>query len=518
MQVSLRKKWYIDSGCSKHMTGDASNFTHISPKKSGHVTYGDNNKGRILGVGKIGTNSSNSIENVLLVEGLKHSLLSVSQLCDKGYLVSFDSQKCLIEHKHDINIKHVGHRVNNVYMIDLSIKQENNHCFLSKDDDPWLWHKRIAHINMDHLNKLISKDLVVGLPKLKFEKDKLCDACQKGKQTRVSFKSKNVVSTTRPLQLLHMDLFGPSRTMSFGGNYYALVIVDDFSRYTWTLFITHKSDSFQAFRKLAKVIQNKKNLKIASIRSDHGGEFENKDFESFYEEHGIEHNFSAPRTPQQNGVVERKNRSLEEIAGTLLNDTFLPKYFWAEAVNTACYIMNRALIRPILKKTPYELYNGRKPNISHLHVFGCKCFVLNNGKDNLGKFDAKSDEGIFLGYSLQSKAYRIYNKRTMNIEESIHVTFDESNAILSRKNMLDDIAESLEQMHIHGQDSKGKGKGSNEDPPEEVKSNDELPKEWKASKDHPLDNIIGDISKGVTTRHSLKDLCNNMAFVSMVEP
>ena len=310
MQVSLRKKWYIDSGCSKHMTGDASNFTYISPKKSGHVTYGDNNKGRILGVGKIGTNSSNSIENVLLVEGLKHSLLSVSQLCDKGYLVSFDSQKCLIEHKHDINIKHVGHRVNNVYMIDLSIKQENNHCFLSKDDDPWLWHKRIAHINMDHLNKLISKDLVVGLPKLKFEKDKLCDACQKGKQTRVSFKPKNAVSTTQPLQLLHMDLFGPSRTMSFGGNYYALVIVDDFSRYTWTLFITHKSDSFQAFRKLAKVIQNKKNLKIASIRSDHGGEFENKDFELFCDEHGIEHNFSAPRTPQQNGVVERKNRSM----------------------------------------------------------------------------------------------------------------------------------------------------------------------------------------------------------------
>ena len=117
-----------------------------------------------------------------------------------------------------------------------------------------------------------------------------------------------------------------------------------------------------------------------------------------------------------------------------------------------------ALIRPILKKTPYELYNGRKPNISHLHVFGCKCFVLNNGKDNLGKFDAKSDEGIFLGYSLQSKTYRIYNKRTMNIEESIHVTFDESNAILSRKNMLDDIAESLEQIHIHDKILKEKGK------------------------------------------------------------
>jgi len=371
------------------------------------VTYGDNNKGRILGVGKIGTNSSTSIENVLLVEGLKHSLLSVSQLCDKGYLVSFESRNCVIENKHDRNIKHIGYRINNVYMINLDQKQ--NH-----------------------------------------------DVCQNGKQVRVSFKSKNIVSTTQPLQLLHMDLFGPSRTISFGGNYYAFVIVDDYSRFTWTLFLTHKKDVFHAFKKLAKIIQNKKNLKIAFIRSDQGGEFENKDFESFCDEHGIEHNFSAPRTPQQNGVVERKNRSLEEIARTLQNDTFLPKYFWAEVVNTECYIMNRALIRPILKKTPYELYNGRKPNISHLHVFGCKYFVLNNDKDNLGKFDAKSDEGIFLGYSLHNKTFRIYNKRTMIIEESIHVAFSESNAILPRKDILDDISEYLEEMHIHGEDHKGK--------------------------------------------------------------
>ena len=124
-----------------------------------------------------------------------------------------------------------------------------------------------------------------------------------------------------------MDLFGLSRTMSFGGNYYALVIVDDYSRFTWTLFLTHRRGVFHAFKKLAKIIQNKKNLNIASIRSDHGGEFENKDFESFCDENGIEHNFSAPRTPQQNGVVERKIRSLEEIARTLLDDINLPKYF-----------------------------------------------------------------------------------------------------------------------------------------------------------------------------------------------
>jgi len=160
----------------------------ISPKNSGHVTYGDNNKGRILGVRKIGTNSSISIENVLPVDGLKHNLLSVSQLCDKGYLVSFDSHNCVIENKHDINIKHIGYRTNNVYMINLDKTSNYDQCFLSKDDDPWLWHRRIAHINKEHLNKIISKDLVIDLPKLKFEKDRLCDACQKGKQVRVSFK------------------------------------------------------------------------------------------------------------------------------------------------------------------------------------------------------------------------------------------------------------------------------------------------------------------------------------------
>ena len=133
-----------------------------------------------------------------------------------------------------------------------------------------------------------------------------------------------------------MDLFGRSKTISFGG----------------TLFLTDKSESFRAFRKLAKVIQNEKNLNIASIRSDHVGEFENKYVETFCDEHGIEHNFSALRTPQQNGVVERKNRSLEEMARTMLNELNLPKYFWANRVSTACYVMNRALIKPILNENP----------------------------------------------------------------------------------------------------------------------------------------------------------------------
>jgi len=137
------------------------------------------------------------------------------------------------------------------------------------------------------------------------------------------------------------------------------------------------------------------------------------------------HNFFAPRTPQQNGLVERKNKSLEELARTMLSESSLSKYFWVDAISTSCYVMNIVLIRPIFKKTPYELFNGRKPNISHLKVFGCSCFVLNNGKENLGKFDEKANNGIFIGYSSNSHAYRVYSKRLMIVEESVHVVFDE---------------------------------------------------------------------------------------------
>jgi len=163
--------------------------------------------------------------------------------------------------------------------------------------------------------------LVERLPKLKFEKDRICEACQRGKQTKVSFKPKNCISIERPLELLHMDLFGPSRTMSLFENYYALVIFDDFSRFTWTLFLAAKNETFYAFKKLTKVLENEKGSKIVSLRSDHGGDFQNEKFEHFCEKHGIKHNFSAPRTPKQNGVIERKNKSLEELARTMLNET-----------------------------------------------------------------------------------------------------------------------------------------------------------------------------------------------------
>ena len=156
-------------------------------------------------------------------------------------------------------------RINNVYLLDIS-NSTSIGCLLTKHEESWLWHRRIAYIHMHHLNKLISNDLVIGLHKLKFEKDHVCEACQKGKQTKCSFKLKNIVSTSKPLELLHMDLFGPSRTMSLGGNYYALIMVNDFSRFTWTMFLHSKSEAYSALNKLSKRLQNSCCSNIGAIR------------------------------------------------------------------------------------------------------------------------------------------------------------------------------------------------------------------------------------------------------------
>ena len=220
-------------------------------------------------------------------------------------------------------------RQGNLYKIKLAeLSDQHVTCLISTKENHQLWHRKLGHTSLRLISKLLKYNLVRGLPSMSSKSDDiLCDACQMGKQSKTSFHSKNIVSTSRPLELLHIDLFGPTRTASVGGKRYGLVIVDDYSRWTWVRFLIHKDESFKVFYKLCKKIQNEKGVCITSIRSDHGGEFKNESFQTFCDENGITHNFSTPRTPQQNGVVERKNRSLQEMARTMLNDYNTPKHF-----------------------------------------------------------------------------------------------------------------------------------------------------------------------------------------------
>ncbi|GJU72238.1 retrovirus-related pol polyprotein from transposon TNT 1-94 [Tanacetum coccineum] len=282
------------------------------------------------------------------------------------------------------------------------------------------------------MNKLVRNNLVKGLPSKSFENNHTCVACLKGKQHKASCKSKLVNSVSKPLHTLHMDLFGPTSVSSLNHKWYCLVVTDDFSRFTWTFFLKSKDETFRILRNFITEIENLKDLKVKIIRCDNGGEFRNKEMDEFCSRKGIKREFSNARTPQQNGVAERRNRTLIEAARTMLADAKLPVTFWAEAVNTACYVQNRVLVIKPHNKTPYELFNERSscPLSPYriLRPFGCNIMILNT-LDHLGKFDAKGDEGYFVGYSLSSKAFRVFNKRTKKVDENLHVDFLENQPI-----------------------------------------------------------------------------------------
>ncbi|GJX73956.1 putative ribonuclease H-like domain-containing protein [Tanacetum coccineum] len=303
-----------------------------------------------------------------------------------------------------------------------------------------LWHKRLGHVNFKTMNKPVRGNLVRGLPSKPFEINQTCVACQKGKQHRASCKTKTVSSISQPLQMLHMDLFGPTFVKSLMKKMYCLVVTDDFSRFSWVFFLATKDETSEILKTFITGIENLIDLRVKVIRCDNGTEFKNRVMNQFCEMKGIKREFSVARTPQQNGVAERKNRTLIEAARTMLADSKLPTTFWAEAVNTACYVQNRVLVIKPHNKTPYELFLGRKPALSFMRPFGCPVTILNT-IDHLGKFDGKADEGFFVGYSTNSKAFRVFNSRTRIVEENLHVQFSENtpNIAGSGPNWLFDI-------------------------------------------------------------------------------
>ncbi|GKB91127.1 putative ribonuclease H-like domain-containing protein, partial [Tanacetum coccineum] len=267
-----------------------------------------------------------------------------------------------------------------------------------------------------------SKGYITGKGKIKAGK---LDFEDKGKQHKASCKAKLVSSISHTLQLLHMDLFGPTSVRSINHKTYCLVITDDFSRFSWTFFLRTKDETSAILKDFIRQIENQLNQKVKTIRCDNGTEFKNRDVIEFCGLKGIKREYSNARTPQQNGVAERKNRTLIEAARTMLADSFLPNTFWAEAVSTACYVLNRVLVTKPHNKTPYELLTGKTPIISYIRPFGCHVTILNT-IDHLGKFAGKSDEGFLVGYSLQSKAFRVYNLETKRVEENLHINFLEN--------------------------------------------------------------------------------------------
>jgi transposase InsO family protein len=407
------------------------------------IIFGDGNQGKVKGLGNIAITNEHSISNVFLVESLGYNLLSVSQLCRTGYNCLFTNIDVSVFRTSDGSLAFKGVLDSKLYLVDFSKENADlDACLIAKTNLGWLWHRRLAHVGMKNLHKLLKGDNVLGLTDVCFEKDRPCAACQAGKQVGSTHHSKNVMMTSRPLELLHMDLFEPVAYLTIGGSKYGLVIVDDFSRFTWVFFLQDKSRTQGTLNRFLRRAQNEFELKVKKIRSDNGSEFKNLQVEEFLEEEGIKHEFSAPYTPQQNGVVERKNMTLIDMARMMLGEYKTPKRFWLETVNTACHAINRLYLHRLLKKTSYELLTGNKPNVSYFCVFGSKCYILVK-KGRHSKFAPKVVEGFLLGYDSNTKAYRVFNKSSGLVEVSSNVVFDETNGSPREQVDLDDIDEEV---------------------------------------------------------------------------
>ncbi|XP_073024240.1 uncharacterized protein [Primulina eburnea] len=419
LKTNTAGHWYFDSGSSRHMTGSKEHLIEYVEQKCGRVTYGGGAKGRIVGKG---TRSS-----------------------DNCYQIG-----------EDLSCKHV------------------------QITELGLWHQKLGHANFKTLKNLSKYDAVKGMPNLSSGIPYVCGDCQKGKQTHVSHPVLPTPGTTRCLELLHMDLMGPMEVESLGGKKYSFVCVDDFSRFSWVNFIKEKSDTFDVFKNLITRITNLHILKIRRIKTDHGKEFENRSFSSFCDRKGIYHEFSAPKTPQQNGIAERKNRTLQEMARVMLTSKNLAKRFWAEALNTACHISNRVYLRSESTMTSYEIIMGKKPNLRYFHVFGCVCYTLND-RDQLAKFDSKSDKCLFLGYATNSRAYHLRKKTAEDDVEDLL----ETQIPLKTTDVAPDVATSDTTCNTDVNKSQEYVHSDNE----EVDDGPCIPS--KIQKNHPSSQIIG---------------------------
>nr|GEZ82133.1 retrovirus-related Pol polyprotein from transposon TNT 1-94 [Tanacetum cinerariifolium] len=329
----------------------------------------------------------------------KSTFSLLGQFCDSDLEVAFRRNTCFVRNLEGVDLLK-GDRSTNLYIINLhEMASASPICLMARASSTksWLWHQRLSHLNFDTINDLARNDLVSCLLKFKYRKEHLCPSCEQGKSKRASHPPKPVPNSRQRLHLLHMNLCGPMRIASINEKRYVLVIMDDYSRYTWVHFLRSKDEAPDVIKTFMKRITVLLQSPVIIIRTDNDTEFKNQVLKDYFDSYGISHQVSSVRTPQQNK---------------------------AEAIATACFTQNHSIIHRHFNKTPYELINDRKPDISFLHVFGALCY-LKNDREDIGKLDVKGDIGFFIGYSADSCAYRVYNRRSKKIMETMNVSFDE---------------------------------------------------------------------------------------------
>ncbi|KAD7117216.1 hypothetical protein E3N88_04484 [Mikania micrantha] len=386
--------WYLDNGASNHMTGCSSHFSSIDKEVSGLVRFGDGSKVRIMGRGTIVFDCKNGeqrvVNDVYYIPDLCSNILSLGQMTEVGCKVWMDEdQLWLYEDGYQLMMQ-VQRSPNRLYKISLKIGTPV--CLLSSiKDQAWLWHARLGHLNFRAINNMKSKNIVIG-DLTTMQGEQVCDACMLGKQARNSFPKKSLYRANKPFELVHTDLCGPISPPTLGGNRYFMLLVDDYTRYAWVYALRTKDEALGVFKKFKNEVELEHELKVKALKSDRGGEFLNRLFAEYCDETGVKRMFTAPYSPQQNGVVERRNRTVLNSTRSMLKALKLPQNLWGEA------------------------------------VFGCLAH-MKIPSVKVTKLDDRSQKVVHLGMEPGTKAYRLYDPFQKKVYVSRDVKFEESKTV-----------------------------------------------------------------------------------------
>lgn len=425
LQTMSSDLWYVDSGASMHMSNRSDSMYDMQNSPISSITVASKTPLSVESMGSInlllGKNKV-QVNNVLYVPKLAANLLSVSAMVKNGCQVNFRQDSCDIYNREGKWICSAK-LINNLYILNTHREIHANLTSTALNDYV-LWHRRMGHLNFADVNKLPACTEGVNLSMEGSKEPITCTICIEAKQPRLPFN--NIGSrASQPLELIHSDLCGPMETLSLGGMKYFLTFVDDYTRKVNVYFLKDKLSVLDVFKDYKSKVENELERNIKIVRSDNGKEYCNQTFESFLSKNGIEHQTSAPYSPQQNGLAERMNRTLVERAKCMLFDAGLPKQYWAEATATAAYIINRSPTKAIDNKTPLEMWSGKKPNLSHMIIFGTEV-MTQIPKEKRKKWDRKSKKLIFIGYCESTKGYRLTDPETNRIIKSRDVVFLEN--------------------------------------------------------------------------------------------
>ena len=425
-----KNDWLVDSGASEHMCNDRTAFSTYERIVPRDVTVGDGAAIKAVGRGTVmlrmqvdGAEHTTTLTSVLHVPEMRCNLFSVGRAMERGYRCEFGEKQCRILTAGGIAVA-LGALQAGVFRLQCSRDVTASAAVATATPtETELWHQRLGHAPLKTIK--MASTMITGVNKVDDSYD-FCIACAQGKQHASPVAQQATTRATEPLQLVHSDVCGPMQTASHAGHRYFISFIDDYSRRTWAVPLTQKSDAIRAFTAFKATVEKQTGKSLRVLRSDNGGEYESREFTELLQQSGIVHQRSAPHTPEQNGVAERSNRSIVEIARTLLHAAGLSYEFWPEAVAVAVYLKNRLPHRAVTGKTPEEAFTGIKPDVSHLRVFGCDAYVL-VPEGERRKLDSKVKRCIFVGYGHDQGVlgYRLYDPATRKFIMSRNVSFNE---------------------------------------------------------------------------------------------